>query len=263
MADSVAGQNQETKPVARPATAPAAPRPAPRAKPLPSIEEERRAEKVASLVMGARLAARRGQPEESRRQLQQALALAPHDAGALELLGDLYLEEGETEKAMAVFEQGREHHPRHAAFEEKIAVCLLDLEEMRRDKDRQALLLQGQVPDQWLDRKPAQAMTLSVLMPGAGQFYNEENERGVVFAGLYLLAWVAGYIPINIGYRLMDQQPGLHRHGLSAAFAQLNGFWQGWVWVMALLALAVYVLALLDSAQGAERANQLRRAGWL
>ena len=220
----------------------------------PAIEEMRLAEKAGALVMSARAALRRGQIQETRALLQQALALQPSDLGAIELLGDMFMEEAEQEKAIKVFERGLALHPRHAAFEEKIALCHLDLAEMQRDRDAQQYLLTNGI-EKWMERSPKKAVALSLIVPGAGSFYVEENERGVVFMGAWLLAFVAWYLPLHIGFNMLPEGA---RHTFGAVMGMLNGFWQAWFWLMLVAFMAVYVLAAIDSYQGAQRTNSGR-----
>ncbi|HVF09800.1 MAG TPA: hypothetical protein VNA16_03310 [Abditibacteriaceae bacterium] len=231
---------------ARPGSTPAAS--------TPAIEEMHRTDKAGALVMAARAALRRGKIQETRTLLQQALAIQPADLGAIELLGDMFMEEAEQEKAIQVFERGRALHPRHAAFEEKIALCHLDLAEMQRDRDAQQHLLSHGI-EKWMERSPKKAVALSLLVPGGGSFYVEENERGAVFMGAWLLAFAAWYVPLHIGFNSL---PKGARHTLGAVLGQLNGFWQFWFWLMLLVFVAVYVVAAVDSYQGAQRTNSGR-----
>jgi tetratricopeptide (TPR) repeat protein len=214
----------------------------------------RQAEKAGALVMSARAALRRGQIQETRALLQQALAIQPADLGAIELLGDMFMEEAEQEKAIQVFERGRALHPRHAAFEEKIALCHLDLAEMQRDRDAQQHLLTHGI-EKWMERSPKKAVALSLMVPGAGSFYVEENEHGVLFMGAWVLAFIAWYLPLHIGFNSLPEGA---RHTFGAVLNSLNGFWQGWFWLMLAAFIVVYIMAALDSYQGAQRTNSGR-----
>jgi tetratricopeptide (TPR) repeat protein len=201
------------------------------------VEKLRREEKAAGLVMQARNMLRKGQRDQARVQLQQAFALNPADCGAFEVLGDIFLEEGEQQKAITVFERGRQHHPRHAAFEEKIALAHIDLAEMERDRILKeqlladpAATLQGRTSD----RKPISVAFLSLLAPGAGQYYNEEPERALVFfpvALLLLLAWAVPWL----------------------GNWSMGGFERVWIGVMLAIAVIWHVIAAVDAARSAQR----------
>src|SRR5688500_15228731 len=160
-----------------------APQPVVEPRSTPSLADELEAEriyqKVGALLMSARRAQHKGQKEESRKLLQQAFLISPNDSGALELLGDVFMEEGEQEKALKIFERGLQHHPKHRPFEEKIALCHIDLDEMRRDRDRRAQILEQGGVEKWQLLSTPRAFTLSALVPGAGHAYIGQSTRAV------------------------------------------------------------------------------------
>lgn len=220
-----------------------------------------RTEKVGGLVMAARNCLRKGQKEEARTKLQQAFALAPHDCGALEVLGDMYLEAAEQEKAIQVFERGLQQHPRHHAFEEKLALAHLDLEEMRFDKERQKLVLELGDVDKWMDRKPSVALTLSLLMPGAGQLYNEENERAAAFFAVWFVTFCAWCIPLTTAVKRVTSAHVRHMRmsDISRGLDDLGGVARFILMLLIVAWLVSYAWAVLDAMTGAVRANQERR----
>ena len=241
------------------ATTPA-PKPAARPGGATGLEHDLfRTEKVGGLVMAARNALRKGDKDAARTNLQQAFALSPNDCGALELLGDMYLEAAEQEKAIKVFERGLQHHPRHRAFEEKIGLAHLDLEEMRWDKERQKLVLtQGDV-DKWMDRKPNVALTLSLLIPGAGQLYNEENERAAAFFAVWVATFCAWCIPLTTAVKRVTSTHVRHLSDISRGLNELGGFARFVLLLLVIAWLVSYAWAVFDAMSGAERANQERR----
>lgn len=234
--------------------------PAPR---VPTLEELQVAEKAGSLVMAARSAQRRGQKEAARAALRQALQMAPADAGALEVLGDLYVEEGEQAKAIAVYEKGLHHHPRHTAFEEKIAVSKLDLAEMEADKVRRQLFLEHGDTEKWQDRNPGLAGSLSLVLPGAGQFYNDEYERGGVMLGVALVSFVGWYWPLTSAMRAVTAslQPGdAPSFGEIASRALQNmGAGSIFVYLMVVLGISTQLYSAYDAAQLSIKAAEARK----
>lgn len=237
-----------------------APRPAAKAGAVPALENDLfRTEKVGGLVMAARNALRKGQKEEARTKLQQAFALAPNDCGAIEVLGDMYLEAAEQEKAIKVFERGLQHHPHHRAFEEKLALAHLDLEEMRWDKERQKLVLELGDVDKWMDRKSSVALTLSLLIPGAGQLYNEENERAAAFFAVWFVTFCAWCIPLTTAVKRVTSTHVRHLSDISRGLNDLGGFARFMLLAIVVVWLMSYAWAVYDAMTGAERANQERR----
>jgi tetratricopeptide (TPR) repeat protein len=218
------------------------------------LQEQLRQEKVGALVMAARRALRRGDKATAKSELQKALKLDVNDCGALELLGEFYMAEGEQEKAIEVMEKGHQLYPKHAAFEKNIALCILDLEEMKRAKSS-ATQLGGEDPDAWMDRKPLYAAVFSVL-PGAGQVYNGDNVSAAVLFGIWAASSLGWYIPLM---NAMKQLSASVAPSWSLAIRHMGGFTLGWFWLMVLISVAAAAYALGDAIVGANRANARRR----
>ena len=212
--------------------------------------------------MAARREVRRGNRDKARQLLQQIFALEPTDMGALELLGDIFMEEGEQEKALKVFERGQKYHPRHKAFEEKIAVCHLDLAEMEHDRLMREQVLQTGASDKLLDRKPGLACSLSIFLPGAGQFYNEDNVRGGIFLGTAIVTFCGWYFPLAAAIRPLSSKNQSGMDAISAGLNALSGFPRLLFWSMLIAWVATYIFAAIDGFMGAERANAERRRAY-
>jgi len=220
----------------------------------PQLQQQLQQEKVGALVMTARRALRQGNKKEARQELKKALQLDVNDCGALELLGEYFMAEGEQEKALEVLERGHKLHPSHASFEKNIALCILDIEEMKRSKE-QHMTLGEDDPDQWMDRKPFIAACLSVL-PGAGQYYNgDEVTAGVLFGG-WLLTLIGWFLPLMTALKNLPRDA---EHTFSLAVAQMSGAGRVWFWLMFAIWVGFYVYALVDALVGAARANARRR----
>lgn len=222
------------------------------------FEAERRAEQAGTVLMAARMALRKGDFDKARGQLKEAFALAPGDPTAIELLGDVYLAQGEQEKAVQLFERALERFPKHAAFEEKLALCYVDLEEMERDRQERAELLESGDRDKILERSAAKAGAISLFLPGAGQFYNDENEKGAVFLGVALVSFLGWNIPMLNSVRAVGKAGG-NPLDLGKAIANLSGFSAALFWLMLLVWLAATVWSVVDCVQSANRYNEGRR----
>jgi tetratricopeptide (TPR) repeat protein len=218
------------------------------------LQDQLRQEKVGALVMAARRALRRGDKGTAKTELQKALKMDVNDCGALELLGEFYMAEGEQEKAIEVLEKGHKLYPKHAAFEKNIALCILDLEEMKRGKT-QVATLGAPDPDAWMDRKPLYAVVFSVL-PGGGQVYNGDNISAAIIFGIWLVTSMLWYFPLT---NAMSQLPHNAPHTWSMALAQMSGFMRTVFWLAFAINIGAGVYAVLDAIAGANRANKRRR----
>jgi tetratricopeptide (TPR) repeat protein len=216
------------------------------------LEALRRAEAAGAKVMAARNALRKGERNSAKELIKEAFAANPGDIAAIELLGDMFLEEGETEKALGLFERAHQQHPEHIAFEEKLAICRLDLAEMESDRlARQLLLEQGDL-GKGDERSSTKAMTLSLLLPGAGQFYNDENEIGTVYMGAGLLSFLAWVQPLLTA--LSKQKFNFGNALSSMSGLQAPSFYLGIaIWTV------VYVASVVAAGNSAKRYNEQRR----
>ena len=232
---------------------------APREAPLNLMEEQRRKDAISSSVIAARTALRRGQKEAARDKLKEAFELSPTDAGALELLGDIFMEEGEQEKALRVYERGLEFHPRQVAFEEKIALAYLDLGEMQRDADRRKAVAEGSDPDKLLERNPKLAMIFSLIIPGSGQYYNGDGERAGLVGGAALTLFLLWCVPLYLGISALAQAQGNVAH-TPVRFGSVLAGWPtlgaGLFWMVLLAWVTTHILAARDAWTGALHVNE-------
>ena len=226
-----------------------------------TLEAGRVDEKVGALIMQARRAQRLERNGEAKKLLQQILALSSTDIGALELLGDIFMEEAEQEKALKVFEHGLKHHPGHSAFEEKIALCIIDLEEMKRHRERSETLLELGDKESWLSLSPQRAMGLSFLLPGAGHVYAEENERAAWIFGSYFFTALGWGLPLSFGMNGATQQGIKGLDKISYALGNM-GVLALWFWLMLAAGIGVYVFAFFDALAAVERTNDRRKHGF-
>lgn len=229
------------------------------------LEAQRRSEQAGQLVMTARMTLRRGQRAEAKKTLAQALKVDPSDIGALELLGDIFLEDAEQEKAIQVFEHGRKFHPDYAPFEEKMAVARLDLAEVERDKLlKQEVLELGAISDKLLDKKPSLAMGLSIVVPGAGQFYNDQWEKAGVFFGLNLLIVLCWTNMIFSQMRAIQEaaKAGAYRRFMPRIDQAIDAMSDGqrtFFWTLIALWIGLIVASAIEAGMSASRINDQRR----
>lgn len=216
-------------------------------------EAQRRSEKAGAFVLAARRALQKGDREEAKGQLKQAFTTNPGDEKAVDVLGDIYLEEGETEKALELFEKALTRYPNNTMFQEKAAVCRLDLAEMEADKNVAPTLLELGDKSKIFERSPQKAVSLSVFLPGAGQFYNEENEKGAIFLGAYLISTLCWFYPLATQLQISKAaQIGVLISNLAGVNAFL--FKLGTV-----VSTMVYIASLYDAGTVAAKYNLERR----
>ena len=216
-----------------------------------------RAEAAGAHVMAARNALRKGDRPRAKELVKQAFLANPGDIAAVEFLGDMFLEEGETEQALRLFERAASEHPTHVAFEEKLAVCRLDLAEMEADRIAKQMLLDGVDEGKIFERSPSRALGLSILLPGAGQFYNDETERGTAYLAAGLVSCIAWFYPL---WSSLARLPKAQRLDFGGAIRAMSGFEAGFFYLGAVVWSGVYVASIVAANASAKRFNEARRA---
>lgn len=229
------------------------------------LEQLRRSEQAGQLVMTARMTLRRGQKSEAKKQLAQALKIDPSDIGALELLGDIFLEDAEQEKAIQVFEHGLKCHPDYAPFEEKLGQAHIDIAEMERDKQRQQDVLElGIVSDKLLDKKPSLAMGLSLIVPGAGQVYNDQYEKAAMHFGFWIVLLLTWSTMLFSQMRAIQNlaKAGQYRRympRIDEAIDAMSSGQRAFFWVLIGIWILVILVSATDAMSTASRLNDERR----
>ena len=219
-------------------------------------------EEATKHLMAARMRVRKGEREEAYNEIKRAFAAHPGDRSAIEMLGDLYLEDGETEKALTLCERALKAHPGHVPFEEKLAICRLDLAEMEADRAAKTsgdplALLQSQLESEAIyERVPHKAVSLSLFLPGAGQFYNDEVEKGAAFLGAGILSFIGWFWPM---LSQTNALPTSQKFDFLTAISSLKGGWSVMFWLCLLIWLAVYVASMVDAGRVAAAFNESRR----
>ena len=219
-------------------------------------EAQRRSERAGVFVLAARRALQKGEREEAKAQLKQAFAANPGDEKAVDVLGDLYLAEGETEKALELFEKAFARFPGNASFEERAAVCRLDLAEMEADKTVVPLLVETGDKGKVFERSPQKAVSLSVFLPGAGQFYNEENEKGAALLGGYIVSSLCWFYPFSAQFRSANVRK---MADLTGMMGHMGSFGTLLFNFGLLISSLIYAYALWDAGTTAAKWNHERR----
>ncbi|HXG24373.1 MAG TPA: tetratricopeptide repeat protein [Chthonomonadales bacterium] len=232
---SVAGPSPSHTPVAKEASLsigePYVPKPTITLPPFRESSPEEK-EKADWLLRRANLARRRGQYREAEQACREAIELTPADAVALELYGDILQSCGRVDDALYAYDQAKKADPGRATAEKKYA-------ELRLMQDREAELLRRE----YIPRNPKVAVLFTALFPGGGQLYNGEAAKGFLIAvTMLILVLILGWTPLGF--------PGAEEKGITP-----------WLVLFTLLALAVYIYAVVDANIGAGRNNR-SRSGW-
>jgi tetratricopeptide (TPR) repeat protein len=208
--------------------------------------------------MAARRTQRLGQFAQTVDTLKQALALSPNDCAALEMLGDVLLAEGAQQKAITVFERGRKYHPYHAAFEEKIGLAKIDLAELEHDRVMRSHYAEHGDTGAWQDRDPKLSALFSAIVPGAGQYYNDDYERAAVYfvaSAIALAGWVA---PLNLAVSAARAHGATQWAIISLAMRDASPTLNLLALVMFVAWVAIAIASALDAARIA-RHNSVKR----
>jgi tetratricopeptide (TPR) repeat protein len=189
------------------------------------------AEEAERLLRDAHLARRRGRFQAAFDACFAAIERVPRDAVALEMLGDILQSLGRVDDAIAAYHRAGEADPDRRSAERKYAQLVL-----MQDRTATAVV---QRPE---PKNPYLAVLLSALCPGAGQYYNGETVKALIFA-CTALALLVALLWTPLGFA--GTEPGI-----SPTSAML----------MAGLGI-LYVVGLADANIGA-RHPRTTRSGW-
>lgn len=201
---------------------------------LPAFREstdQERAEADRRLT-AANVARRRGNFKDAESNVRAALELAPKDAAALELYGDVLQAVGRVDDAAFAYQRAIEADAERKSAEKKYA-------ELALLQNRAIHLLR----EESIPRSPLVAVLFSAVFPGAGQFYNGDTAKGIITAALtFLLVVAIFWSPWGIPSQKTEQIPGS---------------------LIALISLfaVVYVIAVVDANFAAKRGKRLK-SGW-
>lgn len=221
------------------------------------VESLRRSEAATGCLMAARNALRKGERERAKELIKEAFTHVPGDIAALDLLGDMLLEDGETAQALRLFERALQAHPGNANFEEKLGICRLDLAEIEADKQFRLGAILVEEKGKIFERSLGKAVTLSLLLPGAGQFYNDENEKGAAYLAANLVSSVLWFYPLQAAQVRLPSSQGLD---FGLAIRSMTSLESVLFFIGATVWSGVYTASLLGAMSSTKRYNDARRA---
>lgn len=234
---------EPARPAARPpAPRPPGPRPAPAA-PAPVSQEAQQRIREANLLR------MRGQLPAAERELMRAIELAPTDAQAFEMLGDIQRQAGRAADALTSYTRAAELPAApgtRASLESKMA-------RMALERDRAAA---GQIESGALMRDNVLVTVVgSAVMPGAGQMIGGRPVRGVVI----FLAWLASLVLIAVLPQTRELIAGLKSEMSGGQPAPIGDAL--FVIVLLVINVAVWLFGMIEAAVMSRRARE-ERTGW-
>lgn len=181
----------------------------------------------------------RGNFVAAKRLVEEALQKAPQRADIHELLGDLFQALGDPKSALECYRRAKELAPERASAEEKMAQALLALEQPT---------IPQEIP--FLPKNPGLAATLSAVLPGAGQAYNEQWLKGFVLCALTLSS---AYYLISSYFQVFE--PVLRGQTSDVSVGQIF-FTLG----AGFLALGAWTYSIVNAYRTAKRFRELQEA---
>ncbi len=215
-----------------------------------SIEELERELQLGDLVRRARRAIGLGRPDQAAKLAQEAVALAPGTTTVEELLGDVAMADGRFVEARDHYHRALEIEPSNADAEEKYAQAVLRIDSATRRVERMEEAVDS--PDEYtaFRRNPVSAAFWSTI-PGFGQLYNHEYEKGLAMLGaaMILLAWLLSKLLSYSGASLIAgaRNPRLDTEGARQVIEGYGAL----TWALIVLAiiayLAIWVYSIFDA----------------
>jgi tetratricopeptide (TPR) repeat protein len=212
----------------------------------PSAEEERQ-QRVEQLLRDAHLQRMRQQWAAAEALCRQALELNSEETLAQEMLADLVADRGEVDEAIALYRRALEKQPQKAVLEEKIARLALRKGEAELERLGALMALEGPKRPNERKRSAIIAVLLSLVCPGAGQYFLGQRGKGILLFGVGTLALVVG-IP-----DLFTMVLGLAN--LLPRYARPPNDFLAWIGIMG---AAVWLYSLLDASA---QAGKIEKGG--
>jgi tetratricopeptide (TPR) repeat protein len=210
--------------------------------------------RIRELLGRATLLRARGERQQALQLAEQAAGLDEKSWEAHELIGDILLDIGRGEHALASYRRARELNKSRGVLEEKIGRAALARAARHRVASEAEALLDGMARPSDIKRKPGFAALLSLIIPGLGQLYNGEVIKGFVMAGLFIVLFALSAVAVRgvLAASPTPSQGVLYGPGvdavdiLSELFSGINA-----VWVVLLAAL--YIFAIADAGMRASK----------
>ncbi len=210
------------------------------------LEEMERQHKLGDLVRRTLRAISMGRIDQAENYAGQAQELAPDTTTVEELLGDLAMAKGHYEDAREHYERALEIEPINEDAEEKLGEAVIKIREGTDVIERMEDAVEN--PDEYrgFHKNPVIAAIYSII-PGAGQLYNQQYEKGLAMAAgaILLFAWALSEI---VAYTGASMIAGARNSRLATEQAQqvMEGYGP-LMWTLITLAIVAYLAILAYS----------------
>lgn len=204
--------------------------------------------KLGKLYTSARRALNRGKIEQAAVIVEQIVALAPDTTSSEELLGDVAMAEGRKVEARDHYQRAMEIEEANADAERKYGEAVLAIAQGASFRKRVEEVADSPEGYQRFRKVPWMAAIYSII-PGAGQIYNREYEKGLalVAGGLILLSWILSQL-VSYSSASLIVEAGRPSGKLNTERAQqVVQAWGPWTWAAIVLAIIVYVGMMIYS----------------
>jgi tetratricopeptide (TPR) repeat protein len=151
------------------------------------------AEEADKLLTAANVARMRHDLQSAEEKVRQALQIKPDLAAGHAFLAEILLARGDGEGALEAYTRAQQLSPGSTKYEDGYAKATLAVAEAERRKALALNAATGARPPM-PPRNPTLAVLASLVIPGAGQLYNGQVAKAVIFlalvVGLFLLGTV-------------------------------------------------------------------------
>lgn len=176
-----------------------------------------------------------------------ALAIVPNDVALHEMLADILRDCGKLDAALEEFKTAMKLAPANASLETKYATTTLEIAERERERAIAEDMIANPQKYTKRERSPIMAMVLASVVPGLGQFYNGEMNKGVVILSSFLV--------FLISFAALRSYP----RGITT-IAEFLSLTNPFVLILGVLAFIAYVYGLIDAPVRAEKSNKAAQA---
>ena len=216
---------------------------------------------LGKLYAGARRALGRGRIKQAAVIVEQIVALTPDTTSSEELLGDVAMAEGRRVEARDHYLRAVEIEEANADAERKYGEAVLAIAQGASFRKRVEQVVDDPEGYEGFRRKPWMAGMYS-LIPGAGQIYNREYEKGLalVAGGLILLSWILAQLVSYSSASLIVEAARPSGKLDTDRAEQVVQAWGPWAWAAVVLAIIVYVGILVYSILDAYRTCEQQAA---